>query len=58
MPEPKKIVGNGEGCRRSGKSFPSSSLRSSPSPSRDLAHSPLDPLQETLAIAITSDARS
>jgi hypothetical protein len=58
MPEPEKIVGNGEGCRRSGKSFPSSSLRSNLSSSRDLAHPPLDLLQETLAIAIAGDARN
>jgi hypothetical protein len=38
--------------------FPSSSLRSHLSPSRDLAHPSLDPLQETLAIAIAGDARS
>jgi hypothetical protein len=58
MPEPKKIIGNGEGCCRSGKSFPYPSLRSNPFPSRDPAHPLLDPLQESLAIAIAGNARS
>jgi hypothetical protein len=41
-----------------GKYSPSSSLRSHLSPSQDLAHPTLDPLQETLTIAIAGDARS
>jgi hypothetical protein len=41
-----------------GKRFPSSSLRSHLSPSQDLAHPSLDPLQEKLTIAIAGDATS
>jgi hypothetical protein len=41
-----------------GNHFPSSSLRSHLSSSRDLAHPPLDLLQEALTIAIAGNAGS